>query len=182
MAVNGDVTTGALTVLSRAYKGSAPECIVMNTKNFAVTEYVGYGFNSMTEFNGEYLIADQNGIYEADTSDTDNAGIDDYAIKAHIKTGRIDIHTNNKNRLVNAWINYQTDGNIQLVTTADKKATRTYTLPYHSGLSGINERRVKFEKGIRNRFFDFKIQNIIGSQLEIDKLTIMLEPIVSKRR
>jgi hypothetical protein len=182
MAVNGDVTTGALTVISRAYKGSAPECVVMNTKNLAVTEYVGYGFNSMTEFNGEYLIADQNGIYEADTSDTDNAGIDDYAIKAHIKTGRIDIHKNNKNKLANAWINYQTDGNIQLVTTGDKKATRTYLLPYHLGLSGINERRVKFEKGIRNRFFDFKIQNIIGSQLEIDKIAIMLEPVVSKRR
>jgi hypothetical protein len=55
-------------------------------------------------------------------------------------------------------------------------------LPYHSGLSGINERRVKFERGIRNRFFDFKIQNVIGSQLEIDKLTIMLEPVISKRR
>jgi rRNA maturation endonuclease Nob1 len=136
----------------------------------------------MTEFNGEYLIADQNGIYKADTSDTDNAGVDNYAIKAHIKTGRVDIYSGNRNRLTNAWINYQTDGDIQLVTTADKKVIRTYSLPYHSGLSGINERRVKFEKGIRNRFFDFKIQNIAGSQLEIDKLTIMLEPVISKRR
>jgi hypothetical protein len=176
------ISSGTLIVLARAYNGSAPECVVMNTKNLAVSEYIGYGFNSMTEFNGAYLIADQNGVYEADTSDTDNAGIDNYAIKAHIKTGRIDIHKNNKNKLANAWINYQTDGSIQMVSTGDKKATRTYLLPYHSGLSGINERRVKFEKGIRNRFFDFKIQNIIGSQLEIDKLTIMLEPVVSKRR
>lgn len=171
-----------LVLQARGYKGSAPECTVMNTKNFAVTEYVNYGFNSMTEFNGAYLIADQNGIYEADTSDTDHAGIDDYAIKAHIKTGRVDVHKHNKNVVRNAWLNYQTDGNVQIVSTADKKATRTYLLPWHSGLSGINERRVKLERGIKNRFFDFKIQNIIGSQLEIDKLTIMLEPVVSKRR
>ena len=55
-------------------------------------------------------------------------------------------------------------------------------LPFHTGLEGINERRVKFERGIRNRFFDFKIQNIAGSQIEIDRLTITLEPVVSKRR
>jgi hypothetical protein len=84
--------------------------------------------------------------------------------------------------LRNAWINYQTDGAVQMVSRADKKATRYYSLPYQSTLEGINERRVKFERGTKNRFFDFKIQNIIGSQLEIDKLTIMLEPIVSKRR
>lgn len=187
--LQGEVGTFANALFSlglglsiRAHKGSAPKCVVMNTKNLAVSEYVSYGFNSMTEFDGVYLIADQNGIYVSDNSDSDNAGVDDYAIKAHIKTGRIDIHKNNKNKLANAWINYQTDGSIQMVSTGDKKATRTYLLPYHSGLSGINERRVKFERGIRNRFFDFKIQNIIGSQLEIDKLTIMLEPVVSKRR
>jgi hypothetical protein len=182
MAVNGDVTINVLTVQTRAYNGSAPECVVMNTKNFAVTEYVNYGFNSMARFNGAELIADQNGIYEADASDTDNAGVDDYSIKAHIKTGRVDVYKNTKHVLRNAWLNYQTDGSVQVVSRADKKATRYYTLTYNSALDGINERRVKFERGIKNRFFDFKIQNIIGSQLEIDKLTIMLEPIVSKRR
>lgn len=164
----------------RAYNGSAPECVVMNTKNFAVTEYVNYGFNSMARFNGANLIADQNGIYEQDGTDTD--GPDAYKIKAHIKSGRIDIHKNVVQKLRNAWLNYQTDGDVQIVTRADKKETRYYMLPYHSALNGINERRSKFERGIRNRYFDFKIQNIEGSQLEIDKLTITLEPVVSKRR
>jgi hypothetical protein len=176
------VTLPIIILSARTYNGSAPECVVMNTKNFAVTEYINYGFNSMTEFNGEHLVADQNGIYKVDTSDTDNAGIDNYVIKAHIKTGRVDIYKDNKNVIRNGWLNYQTDGSVQIVSTADKKATRTYMLPYHLGLSGINERRVKFERGIKNRFFDFKVQNVMGSQLEIDKLTITLEPVISKRR
>jgi hypothetical protein len=171
-----------ITLLARTYNGSAPECVVMNTKNFAVTEYVNYGFNSMAKFNGLNLVADQNGIYEQDSSDTDNAGVDDYSIKAHIKTGRVDTHKGTINRPRNGWLNYQSDGSVQIVTRADKKTNRTYELTYYSGMEGINERRCKFERGIRERFFDFKISNINGSRLEIDKLTITLEPIDSKRR
>ncbi len=177
---DGSSTLPVITLQARAYNGSAPECVVVNTRNFAVTEYVNYGFNSMARFNGANLIADQNGIYEQDTSDND--GPDSYKIKAHVKSGRVDLHQGMIQRLRNGWLNYQTDGDIRVVTRADKKATRYYMLPYQSSLNGINERRVKFERGIRNRFFDFKIQNIEGSQMEIDKLTITLEPVVSKRR
>lgn len=179
-----DITTifPVIALSSRAYNGSAPECIVMNTKNFAVSEYLNYGFNSMARFNGANLICDQNGIYEQDTSDADNTGVDDYKIKAHVKSGTIDIHSDVIQRLRNFWLNYQTDGDVEIVVGADKKATRYYPLPFHSGLGGINERRAKPERGIRNRHFNFKIRNVNGSQLEIDKLTITLEPIVSKRR
>ncbi len=180
--VTADLTLPIFTMSARAYNGSAPECVVMNTKNFAVSEYINYGFNSMTRFNGSNLIADQNGIYEQDASDTDNAGIDDYKIKAHVKTGQFDISVDVQQKIRNAWLSFETNGDVRLTSVADKKATRTYLVPYNAAMSGIRERRVKFERGIRNRIFDFKFENIDGSQLEIDKITITLEPIVSNRR
>lgn len=166
-------------VLGRAYKGSPPDCAVMNTKNFAVSEYRDYAFNSYTRFNGANLAANQNGIYELDETSQDEGT---YDIKAHIKSGEIDTYNGSIQRLRNAYLSYETDGDVQMVSRADEVATRKYYLTFQSAISGIRERRIKLERGIRNRVFDFKIENINGSSLEVDKLTILLEPIVSKRR
>jgi hypothetical protein len=173
-----DVTLPLLILSARAYKGSAPECVVMNTKNFAISEYLNYGFNSMTRFNGVNLICDQNGIYEQDISDTDNAGIDDYKIKSHIKSGQIDVYSGTMQRLRNAWINYESDGDIRLTTQGDNINTRKYLINF-DGKNGINERRIKFERGIRDRVFNFKTENINGSDMEIKSINITLEPLAS---
>jgi hypothetical protein len=175
------VTLPMITLSARAVTGSVPDCVVMNTFNNAVSEYKGYWFNSYTKFNGVYLAANQNGIYELDDSDADNAGVDDFKIKAHIKTGVIDTYQDRVQRLRNAWLTFETDGDIRIRTRADEQTTRYYYLTFQNYV-GIKERRVKFERGIRERHFDFKVENINGSDLEIDKLTVTLEPIVSKRR
>lgn len=179
MSNDAAITLPAITLSVRAYNGSPPECVVMNTKTFAVSEYKDYAFNSYAGFNGVDLAANQNGIYAMDTTSVDD-GV--YKIKAHIKTGVIDVYNGVINRLRNAWLNHETDGDIRLTSVADKSATRTYDLPFQNSISGIRERRIKFERGIRNRYFDFKIENINGSGLEIDKLTVLAEPIISKRR
>ncbi len=181
MAVNGTVTLPSLNLSTRAFRGSPPECVVVNTKTFAVSEYVNYGFNSMTKFNGANLICDQNGIYEQDASSLDDNA---YKIKCSIKSGRVDIWRELKQLLRNAWLNYQTDGDAKLVTTANKTKVREYKLPYANiqDLDDMVERRIKFERGIKERYFDFKIENVDGANIEIDKLTITLEPVIKKRR
>ena len=125
------------------------------------------------------LAANQNGIYAQDITSVDD-GV--YKIKAHIKTKRIDVHNGTIHRLRNSYLIYESDGDIRITSKADKVATRTYYLTLQPTISGIRERRVKFERGIRNRHFDFKIENINGSSLEIDKFTVHTEPIISKRR
>lgn len=178
MANDVAVTFPVLTLSARATKQA--ECLVMNTKNFAVSEYANYGFNSMTKFNGLNLIADQNGIYEQDDSDLD-AGL--YNIPALIKTGVIDIYSTQINRLRDSYLMYRSDGDVRLTTKADKKATRTYlVLESVSDSNVVKKRRIKFERGIRNRHFDFKLENVNGSTFEIDMLSIEIEPVISKRR
>jgi len=177
-ALGGDITLPMLTLVARGIKGSAPDCIVMNTINNAVSEYKGYWFNSFTKFNGVYLAANQNGIYAQDETSLDE---EVYPIKSHIKTGVIDTYQDRIQRLRNAWLTFETDGDIRIRTRADEQATRYYPLIFQDYV-GIKERRVKFERGIRQRHFDFKVENINGSDLQVDKLTVTLEPIVSKRR
>lgn len=179
MANDGTITLPVITLSVRAYNGSPPECVVLNTKTSAVSEYNDYAFNSYARFNGVDLAANQNGIYAQDTTTVDD-GV--YKIKAHIKTKRVDVYNDSIYRLRNAYLKYESDGNVRITSVADKAATRTYNLALQPAISGVRERRVKFERGIRNRSFDFKIENIDGSSLEIDKFAILIEPIISKRR
>lgn len=177
----GVITLPIFVILGRAYKGSPPDCVVMNTRNFAVSEYKDYAFNSYTRFNSVNLSANQNGIYELDDTDTDEGA---YTIKANVKSGIVDIHNGTINRLRDSYIVYKSDGDIRLISNADKKVTRRYLVPQQ--INGINKnikkRRIKFERGIRNRFFDFNIENINGSELELELLRVFAEPIISKRR
>ncbi len=173
-----NITLPSLTLLARGYKGTPPDCVVLNTNNDAVSEYLNYGFNSMTRFNGQFLVADQNGIYEQDASNEDEGG---YKIKSAIKTGEINIYNDNIQRLRNAWLSYESDGDIQVVTRADQIITRRYLLPLQDS-NGIDERRIKFERGIKDRVFDFKIENVNGSSMDIKSLLILLEPLISKER
>jgi hypothetical protein len=178
MAVNGSITLPILNLSARAYRGSAPECVVVNTKTFVVSEYLNYGFNSMTRFNGVNLIADQNGIYAQDTSSLDDSS---YKIKSTIKSGIFDVYTDRGQKLRNAWVNYVSDGNIKLSSVGDETAKREYTLVYNPDADGVREGRIKFERGIRNRTFDFALSNVDGSDIEIESMTITLEPVVSRK-
>lgn len=173
------ITLPAITIIARSYNGSPPECVVMNTKTSSVSEYKDYAFNRFARVKGVDLAANQNGIYTQDTTGLDDAV---YKIKAHIKTKRVDVHNGSINRLRNAYLIYESDGDVRISSVADKAGTRAYYLALQPAISGIRERRVKFERGVRNRHFDFKIENIDGSSLEVDKFTIHTEPIISKRR
>lgn len=178
MANDITINLPIITLSTRTYNGSAPDCVVVNTKSFAVTEYLNYGFNSYARFNGANLIADQNGIYEQDTTSLDDNA---YSIKSSIKSGIIDTVNGKAQRLRNAWINYESNGNIQLTTKADETITRQYTILYNPDIDGIREGRIKFERGIKDRVFDFKLSNVNGSDIELDSITITMEPIISSK-
>jgi hypothetical protein len=179
IGADGSITLPIIILSARSFNGSPPDCVVLNTKNFAVSEYLSFGFNSYTRFNGVNLAANQNGIFEVDDSSLDESS---YVIKAAIKTGIADTYTKTANRLRDSYIMYKSDGDIKLTSNADKKATRRYSLPENSDTNVLKKRRIKFERGIKDRHFDFKIENVNGSSLKVDKLTITLEPISSKRR
>jgi hypothetical protein len=153
--------------------------MVMNTKTFAMSEYAGYEFNSYTNFNGVAVMGGREGIYEADKTDLD--GVNGFTILSRATTGEIDIHDDNRaNRLRNAFINYESGGGVRLSTTADGSVVRAYPVMTENE-EGLLERRVKFERGIKNRVFKFKIENINGAKLELESLTVTLEPIQSRR-
>ncbi len=149
--------------------------LVTNTRNFAITEYSNFAFNSMCQFNGKYLYANSDGIYEGG-GDDDNGT----QIIASYKTGAIDTYTTEVQRLRDAYLTFRSNGDVQLFSVGDEINARAYFIT-SSSVDVIHERRVKFERGIKDRHFNLGISNVNGSTLEVDSIKVLTEP-VRKRR
>ncbi len=149
--------------------------IVTNARTFAISEYAAMAFNSMAKFNGKYLYAKANGIYEGGGEDDDGADI-----VASYKTGSFDINATEVQKLRNAFLNFRSNGDIQLFTVGNEVNTRLYNIT-NSTADTMHERRAKFERGIRDNHFSFGISNVNGSSFEIKTAKILTEPIRKRR-
>lgn len=149
--------------------------VCMNTKTLAVTEYVNFNFNSYTFFNGQYIALNKTGIYELGGNDDNSSDI-----VASLKTGTIDTYGENINRLRDGYVTFRSDGDILLKAVGDETNERIYTI-INSTSGLIHERRIKFQRGIRDRYFSFELSNVSGSSMDIDKLRVAMEPIRKRR-
>ncbi len=149
--------------------------VVTNTRTFAISEYSNFAFNSMAKFNGKYLYAKADGIYEGG-GENDNGTI----IEAGYKTGAIDIFATEIQKLRNVFINYRSNGDIQIFTVGNEINIRWYLIP-NSSLDTVHERRRKFERGIRDNHFSFGVANVNGANFEIKSAEILTEPIRKRR-
>jgi hypothetical protein len=172
-----------LTPLPMVLSAHAPEVsitddvkiIVTNARTFAISEYAAMAFNSMAKFNGKYLYAKADGIYEGG-GDNDN-GTD---IEASYKTGAFDINATEVQKLRNAFLNFRSNGDIQLFSVGNEINARLYNIT-NSTADTMHERRQKFERGIRDNHFSFGISNVAGSSFEIKSAKILTEPIRKRR-
>ncbi len=149
MANSSSITLPIISALSKAYKGSVPSCVTVNTRTYAVSEYLNYSFNGFVYFNGNNIASNQNGIYEIDDSELDE---DSYPITFLIESSTIDTYAERIQRLRDSYILYSSDGDIKITTEADKRNTRRYLIPRNSDIvKTVRKRRIKFERGIKDR-------------------------------
>lgn len=149
--------------------------IVTNARTFAISEYSAFAFNSMAKFNGKYLYAKADGIYEGGGGD-DNGDV----IYASYKTGSFDINATEVQKLRNAYLDFRSSGDIQLFAVGNEINTRLYPF-VNSTVGTIHERRQKFERGIKDNHFSFGISNVAGSSFKIKTAKILTEPIRKRR-
>ncbi len=149
--------------------------IVMNINNFAVTEYAQYPISSLGYMNGHYFGTSSDGIYILEGKD-DN-GID---VAAEIETPPIDFWMGYPKRLRQAWITFRSDGRVNILIRLDEQDTYEEEVSYLN--DQIREERVKFAKGLKNRFAAIGFKNVRGSSFDLDSIRIMVDPIRGKRR
>ena len=149
--------------------------MVMNLKNYGLTEYLNYNFNSLCSFDGKYFGSNTSGIYEL-------TGTQDVStnIPWRIVTPRFDLETDNVRKILrHAWLGYKSSGDLTLTVILPDATEYEYTVDSVSVVDdGI---RVKFGKGIKSRYVEMELKNNANESIILDKFRIFTEPTTKKR-
>lgn len=147
--------------------------LCMNTKNFSMTEYDNYGYNSLFEFNGKIFGATSTGIHEL-TGDTDNNN----PVLWRFKIGKIDLEKNIKTKARYIWLSYRSSGDL-ILTIDDGENQYEYDVESYKQID--NAVRIKIGKGLRNRFVQIELENVNGASMTFDHLRLFSDLTKKKR-
>lgn len=176
VVLNGVVSTeGKLNISIPLFLfsfSSAPDTyytMVMNVKNNALTEYQNYKFNSMGRFDGKHLGISADGIYNLDLGDTD----DGISLDWNFRLGYFDLEQIQKKKLHQAWLSYQSNGDITVTVVQPDGVA--YEYPVEEFTQTETGRRVKFGKGIRTKYAALDISSKDGSSIVLDVIRIHVD-------
>lgn len=128
--------------------------IEVNLKNRAASQTT-LAFNSMCRFGDVYLGADSSGLHLMRDYNDNNTDI-----AALIKTGKFDLGTERKKSIRYFYFGIETDGQMTLTLYNDGVEVADYVIPYPG--AGRQTVKVKVARGLRARFWEFKLENTDG--------------------
>jgi hypothetical protein len=149
------------------------ETVVVNTRTFAHSTY-SYGFLGYANFAGVSLGIKADGIYRLDTGDSD-IGASTVAIDYEVAWGLLDYGMPVLKHLDAFYATCRTDGQMQVLVTADEGTEYTYTVG-HNADPVLKQRRVLIGKGLRGTNYKIKIKGVSGSDAEIDNVHLIVKP------
>lgn len=133
---------------------------VMNTRSTAVSQYDGYQFNSFAKVGERYLGASDNGLFWLD-GDTDAGS----PVLTTVQPGVVQPHANKLARVLYAYLGMRGEGAFAFTVTDEAGGSYVYKLDAESMKTG----RVTFGKGMRTRYFTFKIESD-GQDYDLDNI------------
>lgn len=129
------------------------------------SQYKNYTFNSMAKFNGTYLGANNNGLFEL-VGTTDNNTI----ITAEFAPALTDFNIHNSKRLYVAYFGLETDDDLQVQIYADEELKKTYTLVANK--TGQQRIRQRIGWDAKGRYWSFTISNPKGNHFAVDAIDV----------
>ena len=146
--------------------------LCLNLKGGQLSQWANYNFNSMTKIGGQYIGANELGLFQLNTGN-DDAG---NAIEAFFELVTSDWGIPGQKRIRSWYVGYEADGDLLLTVKDDDGNERMWTLePIHSdnqqhGVKGWGARDGK------GRYWMIRIDNVNGADFSIDN--IMVLPII----
>jgi len=143
---------------------------VLNLHTRALSEYTGFEFNSYARFAGHTLAASSGGVFKLDATKTD-AGT---PIEGLVRTGVHDYDTSWLKRIPRLYVNYSTEGDVEVRTITSEDGRRRYLLP-HNNVVGVQQRRVPIGKGPKSRYWQYEITNRDGADFGLSSFVVYPE-------
>lgn len=138
---------------------------VLNLRNSGLTEFTNFEFNSFAYFDGKYLAAGPDGVFEVGSSESD-AGT---AIDWRVRTGSVDYDSSYLKRVPRLYVTGEFAGNVKVRTITSEDGERTYLLT-SNGITGDQQRRVPIGKGPKALQWAFELEGVEGTDVRISKI------------
>jgi len=150
----------------------------LNLSHFGVTEYNNYPFNSFCDYRGTgiYIGASEDGIFLLDGEDDNGVKID-----AAIQVGTEDLWRDVIKRLREGFTVIR-GGPLRLQIVLDEGRLEPVIRDLLSVRDVIHEERIKFPRGLKNRFVSFIWSNLGGSDFDLESFRAMVDPITHRKR
>lgn len=157
--------------------------LLLNTHNFATSQFFNHAANSATMFNGKLLFARSTGIYES-TGDNDGyETVDDAQVPIPIDAWAVlpitDLEYNGqktpRSLIVDGYIN----GQLQFSITDEKQVTQDYTTEEMLSYDGT---KVALRSDQRSRIFKLKVANVDGADFSIKNIDLVFIPGPERRK
>ena len=137
---------------------------IVNQNTGAPYRYENHDFHSFGKIGSDYLGAKSDGIYLLDGDDDNGTPIDAIA-----STGRLDFSSNKAKRVLAAYLGVDSAGQVNLTLRTDAgKSIGPYQ--FRVAPTGQQVERVKFAKGLKSRYWEFDIENVLGGEMSIDEI------------
>ncbi len=138
---------------------------VTNTHTNTVTTFGGYAFNSMVAFQGLYLGAGDDGLFQLD----DDASVE--MPVANVATGDLHFNSEMQKRISDFFISMRADGDITLRVYVDESLAYEYLLS-PLDIETIKQRRSLIGKGLKGKYWRFELENSGGDHFEFDAFNV----------
>jgi hypothetical protein len=138
--------------------------VSVNLSNGAVTEYETYNFNSLVEWNGRYYGADATGIFLLEGDDDADDPID-----AFFTTGITDHGTGEVKNVSDAYLSGAFAKAVFSLLMDDGATEYAYDV---TG-GGFDSHKVQTGRGVKSRYFQYKVANKDGGELEVDEIDVI---------
>ena len=160
--------SGAVVIASQVEESESETfALSINLSNQAVSEYINYKFNSQTYFNGKYIGANTDGIF--DLTGDDDAGTD---IVAKIRTGLDDVGSFNLKRVWGVYLSHNAEA-IRVKTVTESGDFDT--VAGAKNRAAISVQKFKSQRTKRDGYWGVEISNVGGSDFQINSLEIVCE-------
>jgi hypothetical protein len=153
---------------------AAGKTIVLNTELLGVTEFDGYDFKGYGGVNGKNYGAQSSGIFLLE-GDDDNGT----PIQTTLISPKIDLNASIVERIREIWFAMEADGNMRVTLPL---STNTFSEVVEHIPTEIDEVRSVLPKGMKERYFQFTLDNVDGSVFHIDSIRLLAEPIRRRKR
>ena len=143
--------------------------LCLQLERMAMSQYANWNFNSMTKFNGQYLGANENGLFVLSDGDLDGVS----EIPAFFELLTSDWGIENQKRVRSIYVGYETNGRLKFAVKDDDGNETEYILEANHLDNAQHGAKLPGSRKSKGRYWMVKVDNMNGADFSVDNIRIL---------